>query len=327
MSTVLLTGATSGLGFEAARQLAERASTGDRILLAARSLAKARAARDTLVDQTGISRDTVGILAFDLTDPTTIRSALDRLDETIDAVVLNAGGLAGTDHAGQPRITATGQTELFAMNVGGHAVLVEELHARSRLAPGATVMFVGSEVVRGVPSLNVPTPRLPAGHGDVEATVHAIMTGAHAGAGYDLHTDYALVKLLGTAWATHLHETLGHRYRILTVSPGATNSALGTWSLSGFLQALWNRISLPWLSQTSPAHTVETGAARYLEVLQSDRFEGGRFYASPGDRVTGALVEQHTSLQPLLAIPAFIDAVGRMLAVPTATVAPTALAA
>lgn len=81
----LITGATSGIGKEAARELAR---VGARVTIAVRSQAKAEAVKREL------SVDRIEILELDLADLESVRSAARGIDYEIDVLILNAGIMA-----------------------------------------------------------------------------------------------------------------------------------------------------------------------------------------------------------------------------------------
>ena len=88
--TVLITGANSGIGFEAAAQLAE-AGWG-KVILACRTEEKAEAARRLLVNRIG--NDPFSVLAVDTSEVASANAATDRLLEAnvrVDFLLLNAG--------------------------------------------------------------------------------------------------------------------------------------------------------------------------------------------------------------------------------------------
>lgn len=88
--TALVTGANSGVGFEAAAQLAEDGWA--KVILACRSIEKAEAARAQLVERVG--RDPFGVLAVDTSEVASAQAACDELrdrGERVDFLLLNAG--------------------------------------------------------------------------------------------------------------------------------------------------------------------------------------------------------------------------------------------
>ena len=313
LRTVLVTGGNKGIGFEAARQLAETGRW--RVVISARSPFKAKETVKQLEALTGATPGTFGFAVFDNNRPATIQAAIAKLQargERFDAVVLNAGGMAVSDEAHQPRLTEAGLSEMFATNVAGHALLVDELQHQGMLAEGATVMFAGSEVSRGIPVLGFASPTLPDGHGDLGATLHAVAAGAHAGdEDYDPMTDYGLVKLIGAVWMRQLRDR--HGLRALTVSPGFTTGINVLAKLPGAQRAMVKYFMLPMLRFFGTAHDQTTGAARYVQALEDESLEAGAFYASPKTKLGGPLTPQDPHLQPLLESCDFEVAVGRLI--------------
>ncbi|MHC4836897.1 MAG: SDR family NAD(P)-dependent oxidoreductase [Planctomycetota bacterium] len=310
--TVLITGANTGLGFEAARQLAGR--DWGRIFISARSEAKGTDAVTRLVEATGRPADTFGVAVFDNNQPETVRAAVEVLardGQRFDAVVLNAGGIPPADDAGRPRRVESGLTELYAMNIGGHAVLIDGLLGAGLLSEGATVMLAGSEAARGIPAIRLDTPVLPEGFPSLDATLEAIATGAHAGSDYDNMADYGLVKLIGTVWMRQLRDR--HGLRALTVSPGFTAGTEAMRNLPTIQKVMFRFVMLPLMRALGNAHDLEVGAERYIQALEDARLEAGGFYASGGTGISGPLAEQTEASQPLLGDPAFEAAVGRLV--------------
>ena len=126
----LITGANAGIGKEVARQLAERDEF-DTIYLACRNDAKAQAARADLERVT--ARSVFTTVRMDVSDPDSVRTAIDLIDTPLRAVVLNAGGSGGPTPLAK---TKDGVTEIFASNVLGHVVLLEKLIATGALTTG-----------------------------------------------------------------------------------------------------------------------------------------------------------------------------------------------
>ena len=112
--SILITGANGGLGKESARQLAMLKET-ERIYLACRNQSKAQEAKQSLESSTG--RSIFEIVIMDVSKPDSVRSAVAGLNEPVDALIMNAGGMGGKSPM---EMTSSGVTSLFAANVLGH---------------------------------------------------------------------------------------------------------------------------------------------------------------------------------------------------------------
>jgi NAD(P)-dependent dehydrogenase (short-subunit alcohol dehydrogenase family) len=132
---VLVTGATSGLGLEAATTLARMGAS---VRILGRSADKAEAARSSIVAETG--NDDVGAYLADLGDLDATRRVADEIREhepRLDALVHNAGALL-TEY----RETPQGHEVTFATMVLAPHLLTREL--RPLLGAGARVIWVTS---------------------------------------------------------------------------------------------------------------------------------------------------------------------------------------
>lgn len=138
--TVLVTGATSGLGLACATALA---SAGARVLLAARDRERGKAAAERVTRECGPA---VEVVELDR------RAAADVRDRTGDAlhVLMNNAGVMGTP----PGVTVDGFETQIGTNHLGHAALTWLLMPALREAGGARVVTVSSLAHRG-PGLDV----------------------------------------------------------------------------------------------------------------------------------------------------------------------------
>ncbi len=137
--TVLVTGATSGIGKEAARGLAR---LGARLVLPCRDLGRGRAARDEIAAATG--NEGIEVAEADLSSQASIRAFAARfLDahERLHVLVNNAGVWL------QERAeTADGIERTFATNVLGYHLLTRLLLDRLKASAPARIINVASKL-------------------------------------------------------------------------------------------------------------------------------------------------------------------------------------
>ena len=136
----LVTGANSGLGYEAAAQLAE-AGFG-RVILACRTLAKAEGAKQTLAERVG--SDPYDVLAVDVSSIKSSEAAAAELisrGRPIDGLLLNAGMVSGDEM----QKSEDGLELAFASSIIGHHLITVRLLEAGLLANQARVVIAGSE--------------------------------------------------------------------------------------------------------------------------------------------------------------------------------------
>ncbi|WP_412565263.1 SDR family NAD(P)-dependent oxidoreductase [Thalassobius sp. MITS945101] len=288
IQSVMITGANAGLGREAARQLAGQKGV-EKILLACRNKAKAEAAKAALEAETG--RDIFEIVLMDVSKPDSVRAAVATLQTPVDAVILNAGGSGGRT---SNQLTDAGVTEIYAMNMLGHVVLVEELLARQLVT--STLLYAGSEAARGIPKMGMPVPDLP--NTDIAAFT-AIINGSRFAADADPTETYGYIKLLGVLWMGAMARQHPH-LRFVTMSPGGTTGTNGFDDMSFVKRLMFKHIGGLLMPLFGMMHSVETGAKRYVDGLFNPKFESGRFYASAKEVPTGQVIDQ-VKLRPDLA--------------------------
>jgi NAD(P)-dependent dehydrogenase (short-subunit alcohol dehydrogenase family) len=135
--TILVTGATDGLGREVAGELAGR---GARVLLHARDRAKAEDVRRAMAEETG--NDRLELLLADLSSLAQVRDLAKQVRQTTDvlhALVNNAGV------AGPPRTETEDGHELhFAVNYLAHFLLTNELVPLLERSAPARIVNVAS---------------------------------------------------------------------------------------------------------------------------------------------------------------------------------------
>ncbi|MFG2517777.1 SDR family NAD(P)-dependent oxidoreductase [Streptomyces sp. NPDC048527] len=142
--TVLVTGATSGIGLETARQLAERGAT---VLLHGRTAEEARAAADRLVATAGIEAGRLCTVGADFTRLDEVETMAARVvaeHPHLDVLVNNAGMAAPERHT----ITADGNEIAFQVNFLAHYLLTCLLEPALTSSPGGRVVNVSSSLHR-----------------------------------------------------------------------------------------------------------------------------------------------------------------------------------
>ncbi|HME01858.1 MAG TPA: SDR family NAD(P)-dependent oxidoreductase [Solirubrobacteraceae bacterium] len=289
--TVLITGANVGIGKDVARQLALRPEIA-RIYLACRNQDRARTAQAELEAETG--RRIFDIVLMDVADPGSVRAGLAGVNGSLDALVMNAGGMGGKTPM---ELTADGATYMFASNVLGHVVLLEALLAEDRL--GAVAVFAGSEAARGVPKMGFKRPSLVSNSADELATV---IDGSYfADRKTDVNLAYGQAKLIGILWMAYLARQHPDR-RFICVSPGNTTGTQAPNDLALPLRMAAKYV-MPALGL---AHKVDVGAKRLVDGVTNPTLSSGVFYASAANTLKGPLVNQ-TDIFPDLANPSFQD--------------------
>lgn len=122
MKNVMITGANSGLGFETAKKVA--AQEGFKVILACRNLDKARAAKESIISETGNSN--VEIIHLDTSSLDSVRTCAKRYisrGEPLYALVNNAG-ISSMGHSGT---TSDGFDLVFETNYLGAFLLTQLL--------------------------------------------------------------------------------------------------------------------------------------------------------------------------------------------------------
>jgi NAD(P)-dependent dehydrogenase (short-subunit alcohol dehydrogenase family) len=290
-TSVLITGANVGIGKEIARQLALRPEIAH-VYIACRNKEKARTARAELEKETG--RRIFEIVLMDVSDPASVRAGLAGVDGSIDAVVMNAGGMGGKTPMA---VTADAATYMFAQNVLGHVVLLETLLAEDRL--GEVAVFAGSEAARGLPKMGFKRPSFVSQSADELATV---IDGSYfADRKTDVNLAYGQAKLFGALWMAYLARHDPDR-RFITMSPGNTTGTHAPDDL-----ALPFRMAAKYvMPHLGISHKLDVGAKRLVDGVTDPTLSSGVFYASAANKMKGPVVNQ-ADIFPDLADPTFQD--------------------
>lgn len=287
VKSILITGANSGLGKDAARQLALLGDT-EKIYLGCRNEAKAQAAKTELEQITG--KSIFEIIIVDVSKPDSVRAAVAALPEAIDGLIMNAGGMGGSNPDAK---TSDGVTNLFAANLLGHVVLFDELLQADKLT--GVVIYSGSEAARG--GSGMPQPNLETASVDEFASV---ADGSYFEDKSGGMAAYGMVKYMAALWMAS-EARKNPDLRLVTVSPGATSgtNVFDDLPLPAPLRAVFKAVGMPVLSLMGMMHDLPTGTKRYVDALTDPSYKTGLFYASRTSKTTGEMVDQAPILAEL----------------------------
>ena len=296
--SVLITGANSGLGFEAAAQLAELGY--DRIILATRSIEKGEAARAKLVERVG--RDPFEALTIDVSSIESSNAAVAALIEDgrpIQQLLLNAGVVPGDER----HMSVDGIEMTFAASLIGHHILATRLLDARLIEDEGKIVLVSSEGARGDLPSAMGLKLYDFANGDpVEFgnDLQDAMTNFATGQGsvaFEGMRQYAVTKLFSTWWVTEMAERLNGRVTVLAVSPGASLNTNAARHVKGFKRFLFTKLMPlvgPYIGADQP---VPVAAKRYVDALTGSEtsFRTGMAYMSKPGKMVGPLVEQTTA--------------------------------
>ncbi|KAK6068435.1 short-chain dehydrogenase [Seiridium cupressi] len=242
--TIVATGASSGLGFEAVKQLLQQ-SQPYKFIIGARNLQTARAAFDKV--EYDATTHSVSILPLDLADLGTVKPFAQRTLKTlekdkVDILFLNAGMNKAADG---PGLHGSKWCEAYLVNHLSQHYLTQLL--RHKLgASHSRVVVVSSGLIRGVKEA------------DIEAFENNLKADSGAD-GFKVYHASKFIQFLGAHW---WRRQLGTSATVLAVSPGLV---VGT-GLGRHLDTKPNLDHIP------DKLTVEDGAKNLLRAFDQDDF-------------------------------------------------------
>jgi len=287
VKSIFITGANGGLGKECARQLALKDET-EKIYLGCRNSEKAQTTKLSLEASTG--KLIFEIVIIDLSNLDSVKVAIELLNDPIDVLIMNAGGTGSKNHSDK---TVDGVTEIVAVNLLGHVVLLEALLKAKKLNNMA--LYAGSEAARGVPKMGLKRPNLKTSSVD---EFRSICDGSFFEDNSDALFIYGHVKYMAALWMA----SMARKYpdiRLVTVSPGSTTGTKVANDLNLFMKLMFNVLGPPLLPLIGLMHTLEAGARRYVKVINDTSYKSGVFYASQAHVLTGPLLDQGTIFDDL----------------------------
>ena len=254
----------------------------EKVYLGCRNPARAEAAKAELEEVTG--RKVFEIVVIDVTDLDSVRAAVQALPEPVDGVVMNAGGMGG-QKANEK--TQAGASFIFAVNVLGHSLLVDELISAGKLTKVA--VYAGSEAARGVRIMMMARPAFKNSTVDEFASV---IDGSFFPANTDPMKSYGSIKYMAALWMSSMarkHTDI----RFVTMSPGGTTGTNLVEDLNGVMRVMMENVMMPMMGLFGVMHPLDVGAKRYVDALNDESYKTGVFYASESG-MSGKIVDQST---------------------------------
>ena len=253
--TTVVTGANSGIGLEATRELARNGAT---VIMACRSLERGEDAAGDIRDD--VPDADLRVEACDLGDLTSVRSFADRLGtEPIDVLINNAGVMA------IPRSeTADGFETQFGVNHLGHFALT-----------GLLLENLGLDADGDSRIVTVSSGMHERGEIDFDDL--------HGEASYDPWDAYGQSKLANVLFAYELERrllTADASAASIAVHPGYANTRLQFRGPEQRGSRL--RKAAMWLMNAVVAQSAEMGALPTLYAATASEAEGGAYYGPGG---------------------------------------------
>ena len=256
-SLIVMTGATSGIGLEAAKSLAERQNVD--LIVGARAPDRAHALR------AAVPPERLTVLSLDTSSLASVHAFANAVHDErgarlISALGLNAGMLGGQ----RLQLTDAGVEQIFATNCLGHFALFDQL--KGALAPGAIVLLTASQSHNPADRLT----RLLGYRGAIFPNAESVAKGKlddSAGPGQASRDRYATSKLCCLLWTFAMARlTPGDDIRFIAYDPGAVPATQLARELDFSSRIGWERL-LPLAVPLLPSFTTPQASGRSLARL------------------------------------------------------------
>lgn len=293
MASYLITGATSGLGLQAALHLTRRG--GADLIAPVRDSGRGAALRQALA-AAGTVRVTTPIM--DLASLHSVADFLDTRDQlpALDGVLLNAGVQSGTRLA----FSAEGYETTFALNHLAHHLLLQGLLAS--LAPQSIVVWTAS----GTHDPRELSARLSGYRGAQYTSLAQVAAGDYGtstSAAQACRDAYATSKLCNIVSARLFADTHGQRAMFYAFDPGLMPGTGLARDFPRAAQWVWNTV-LPRLAAVMPGTSTPQRSARLLTAILTGELRGrgnGAYFNYSGKQVEPAVAATDGRIQRDLA--------------------------
>ena len=151
MKKCIITGGNSGIGYQAAKQLADK---GWQVTIFCRSKERAESACETIISETGNSH--VSYLLADLSDLTSIKTAIENYIQTQRALDVLINNAADFDLSiKQPVLTKDGLEKQFATNVVAPFLLSQSFSPLLKESESGRILNISSQGLQAYPFIKL----------------------------------------------------------------------------------------------------------------------------------------------------------------------------
>ncbi|KIW06221.1 uncharacterized protein PV09_02697 [Verruconis gallopava] len=261
--TVIVTGGSSGLGFEAALKFARKGAS--KVILGVRSLANGQVAKDAIESKTG-RKSSVEVWELEMGDYDSIKAFVKKAEglEKVDIVVLNAGLLAKDYRVGKYGWEATLQVNVLSTSLLA-ILLLPKLRA--------------SKTAHWTPVIEIVSSGLHAKVNVSEAAENAPLEEYNKPEGFEGQQQYnrskLLVQCVVRALAKRLqpNEETDPEVIITSVCPGACATGLGRELMTNFFIRMAAAVFFALFFRTA-----EQGARSFVSATIQGNAANGRFW-------------------------------------------------